>query len=190
MVGAAVCWKRRAGMIGHALSSHRLRILACRHTAGYCEVNLMAPIEWFDDLAVGMRFKSGEVQVTESDIKRFASEFDPQPMHMDEDAAAKTLFKGLAASGWHTAAIAMNLAVQIRPFGPHPLIGMGVDGLRWMVPVRPNDVLHLEGEVMSLTPSKTKPQGIALVKWTLYNQNGEEVYTFTPIAIVPRRSRG
>lgn len=134
----------------------------------------MASIEWFDDLVIGMRFKSNDVQVTEADIKRFASEFDPQPMHLDDDAAAKTLFKGLAASGWHTAAIAMNLAVQIRPFGPHPLIGMGVDGLRWMVPVRPNDVLHLEGEVMSLTPSKTKPQGIALVKWTLYNQNGEE----------------
>ena len=59
-----------------------------------------------------------------------------------------------------------------------------------MVPVRPNDVLHLEGEVMSLTPSKTKPQGIALVKWTLYNRSGEEVYTFTPIAIVPRRPQG
>ena len=145
----------------------------------------MASIDWFDDLVIGMRFKSNDVQVTESDIKRFASEFDPQPMHLDDDAAAKTLFKG-----WHTAAIAMNLAVQIRPFGPHPLIGMGVDGLRWMVPVRPNDVLHLEGEVMSLTPSKTKPQGIALVKWTLYNQNGEEVYTFTPIAIVPRRPEG
>jgi acyl dehydratase len=150
----------------------------------------MASIDWFDDLVIGMRFKSNDVQVTESDIKRFASEFDPQPMHLDDDAAAKTLFKGLAASGWHTAAIAMNLAVQIRPFGPHPLIGMGVDGLRWMVPVRPNDVLHLEGEVMSLTPSKTKPQGIALVKWTLYNQKGEEVYTFTPIAIVPRRPQG
>ena len=150
----------------------------------------MASIEWFDDLVIGMRFKSNDVQVTEADIKRFASEFDPQPMHLDQDAAAKTLFKGLAASGWHTAAIAMNLAVQIRPFGPHPLIGMGVDGLRWMLPVRPNDVLHLEGEVMSLTPSKTKPQGIALVKWTLYNQNGEEVYTFTPIAIVPRRPKG
>ena len=150
----------------------------------------MASIDWFDDLVIGMRFKSNDVQVTESDIKRFASEFDPQPMHLDDDAAAKTLFKGLAASGWHTAAIAMNLAVQIRPFGPHPLIGMGVDGLRWMVPVRPNDVLHLEGEVMSLTPSKTKPQGIALVKWTFYNQNGEEVYTFTPIAIVPRRPEG
>ena len=147
----------------------------------------MAPIDWFDDLVIGMRFKSAQVQVTERDIKRFAAEFDPQPMHLDEEAATKTLFKGLAASGWHTAAIAMNLAVQIRPFGPHPLIGMGVDGLRWTAPVRPNDVVHLEGEVMSLTPSRTKPQGIVLVKWTMYNQNGNEVYTFTPIAIVPRR---
>lgn len=146
----------------------------------------MAPIEWFDDLVVGMRFKSGEVQITASDIKRFAAEFDPQPMHLDEDAAAKTIFKGLAASGWHTASIAMNLAVQIRPFGPHPLIGMGVDGLRWTAPVRPGDVLHLEGEVVSLTPSKTKPHGIALVKWTMFNQSGTEVYTFIPIAIVPR----
>jgi acyl dehydratase len=106
---------------------------------------MTAPIEWFDDLAIGMRFESGEIQITASNIKRFAAEFDPQPMHLDEDAAAKTLFKGLAASGWHTAAIAMSLAVQIHPFGPHLLIGMGVDGLRWLAPVRPGDVLHLEG---------------------------------------------
>ena len=147
----------------------------------------MAPVEWFDDLTIGMRFKSPEVEVTEADIKRFAAEFDPQPMHLDHEAAKGTLFKGLAASGWHTAAIAMNLAIQARPFGSHPLIGAGVDGLRWTMPVRPNDRLHLVGEVMSLTPSKSKPQGIALVKWTMFNQNGEEVYTFTPIAIVPRR---
>src|SRR5438445_10542704 len=120
-----------------------------------------------------MHFKSGEVTDSREDIKRFASEFDPQPFHMDEAAAEKTAFKGLAASGWHTAAIAMNLAVQIRPFGPHPLIGLGVDGLRWMIPVRPDDILHLEGEVIGLTPSKTKPQGVALVKWTLYKQSGE-----------------
>ena len=80
----------------------------------------------------------------------------------------------------------MKLAVKIRPFGPHPLIGLGVDDLRWMAPVRPGDTLHLEGEVVGLNPSRTKPQGIALVKWTLYNQNGEAVYTFTPLAIVPR----
>jgi len=68
------------------------------------------------------------------------------------------MFKGLAASGWHTAALAMNLAVQTRPFGAHPHIGLGVDGLRWMTPVRPGDIL-IEGEVVGLTPSRTKPQG-------------------------------
>src|SRR5712671_5547435 len=106
-------------------------------------------IEWFDDLKLGMRFKSGEVTVTAEDIKRVASE--------------KTVFKGLAASGWHTAAIAMNLAVRVRPFGPHPLLGAGVDDLRWMKPVRPGDTLHVEGEVVELVPSRTKPQGIVRI---------------------------
>jgi acyl dehydratase len=144
-------------------------------------------IEWFDDLALGMRFKTGEVTVTAEDIKRFAAEFDPQPFHLDEAAAEKTVFKGLAASGWHTAAISMRLCVEARPFGPQPLMGLGVDDLRWMMPVRPGDVLHVEGEVMELIPSRTKPQGIAKVKWTSYNQRGEAVYTFTPIAILARR---
>jgi acyl dehydratase len=88
-------------------------------------------IEWFDDLALGMRFGSSEKVVTREDIKRFAAEFDPQPYHLDEAAAQRTPFKGLAASGWHTAAIAMRLAVEVRPFGPHPLLGLGVDELRW-----------------------------------------------------------
>jgi acyl dehydratase len=145
-------------------------------------------IEWFDDLTLGMRFKSGEVSVTEEDIKRFAAEFDPQPFHLDEAAAEKTVFKGLAASGWHTAAISMRLCVEVRPFGPHPLMGLGVDDLRRVMPVRPGDVLHVEGEVVELIPSRTKPQGIVKVKWTAYNQRGEAVYTFTPTGIVPRRS--
>jgi acyl dehydratase len=144
-------------------------------------------IEWFDDLALGMRFRTGSVTVTTEDIKRFAAEFDPQPFHLDEAAAEKTVFKGLAASGWHTAAISMRLCVEARPFGPQPLMGLGVDGLRWMMPVRPGDVLHVEGEVVELIPSRTKPQGIAKVKWTAYNQHGEAVYTFTPIAILARR---
>jgi acyl dehydratase len=146
-----------------------------------------AMIEWFDDLTLEMRFKSGEVSVTKEDIIRFATEFDPQPFHVDEVAAENTAFNGLAASGWHTAALAMRLCVQVRPFGPHPLLGLGVDGLRWTQPVRPGDVLHVEGEVVELTPSRTKPQGIVKIKWTAYNQHGEAVYTFTPIGVVPRR---
>jgi acyl dehydratase len=144
-------------------------------------------IEWFDDLVLGMRFKSAEKRVTREDIKRFASEFDPQPYHLDEAAAETTALKGLAASGWHTAAIAMRLAVETRPFGPNPLLGLGVDDLRWLAPVRPDDVIRLEGEVVGLTPSKTKSQGIVRVKWTAFNQRNEPVYTFTPIGIVPRR---
>jgi acyl dehydratase len=145
-------------------------------------------IEWFDDLAVGMRFRSPEKAVTREEIKRFASEFDPQPYHLDETAAEQTPLKGLAASGWHTAAMAMRLAVEVRPFGPHPLLGLGVDELRWLAPVRPGDRLHLEGEVVELTPSKTRHQGIARIKWTAFNQHGDPVYTFTPIAVVPRRA--
>jgi acyl dehydratase len=144
-------------------------------------------IEWFDDFAVGMRFKSPEKVVTREEIIRFASEFDPQPYHLDEAAAEHTPLKGLAASGWHKAAIAMRLAVEVRPFGPHPLLGLGVDELRWLDQVRPGDKLHLEGEVIELTPSKTKPQGIARIKWTAFNQHGDPVYTFTPIGIVARR---
>jgi acyl dehydratase len=144
-------------------------------------------VEWFDDLVLGMRFKSPEKRVIREEIKRFAQEFDPQPYYLDEAAAARSVFKGLAASGWHTAAMAMRLAVDTRPFGPHPLLGLGVDDLRWLAPVRPDDVIHLEGEVVELTPSRSKPQGIVRVKWTAFNQRGEPVYTFNPIAVVPRR---
>lgn len=144
-------------------------------------------IEWFDDLALGARFRSAGKLVTREEIKRFAREFDPQPYHLDEAAADQSAFKGLAASGWHTAAISMRLTVESRPFGPHPLLGLGVDELRWLAPVRPEDVLHLEGEVIELIPSRTKPQGTVRIKWTAFNQRGEPVYTFTPIAIVPRR---
>jgi acyl dehydratase len=146
-----------------------------------------ATVEWFEDLALGMRFASAGKLVTREAIKRFAAEFDPQPYHLDEAAAERTPLQGLAASGWHTAAIVMRLTVELAPFGPHPLLGIGVDELRWLAPVRPGDVIRVEGEVVELTPSRTRPQGIAKVKWTAFNQRGEPVYTFTPIGIVPRR---
>ena len=146
-------------------------------------------VEWFDDLTVGMRFKGGEVTVSKEDILRFAREYDPQPFHLDDEAARKTMLGGLAASGWHTAAIAMRLATECRPFGPHPLLGAGVDDLRWLKPVRPGDTLRLEGEVVELLPSRSKPQGVARVRWTLYDQHGEAVYTFIPLAIVPSRPK-
>jgi len=145
-------------------------------------------IEWFDDIRVGMRFKSPEKLVAREDIKRFAAEFDPQPYHLDEAAAEQSMFRGLAASGWHPAAMAMRLAVETRPFGPHPLLGIGVDDLRWLAPVRPGDVIHLEGEVTEVAPSRARPQGTVKVKWTAFNQDGTAVYTFSPIGIVPRRS--
>ena len=147
-------------------------------------------IEWFDDLCVGMRFRSPDMLVTREDIKRFAAEFDPQPYHLDEAAAERSPLKGLAASGWHTAAMAMRLAVETHPFGPHPLLGLGVDELRWPAPVRPGDVIHLEGEVVEVTPSSTRPQGTVRVKWTAFNQDETAVYTFTPTGVVPRRPRG
>jgi acyl dehydratase len=144
-------------------------------------------IEWFDDLKVGMRFSTGEKLVTHEDIVRFAREFDPQPFHLDNDAARHTVLKGIAASGWHTAALAMRLILETRPFGPHPVFGLGVDELRWLAPVRPGDTIRLEGEVVELIPSKKRPQGVVRIKWTAFNQHGEAVYAFTPIGIVPRR---
>src|SRR5262245_16157399 len=111
-----------------------------------------------------MRIKSPGKFITREEIKRFALDFEHKPSPVVEATGEKSPLKGLAASGWHTAAIAMRLAIEVRPFGPHPLFGLGVDELRWLAPVRPGDKLHLEGEVVELTPSKTKPQGIARIK--------------------------
>jgi len=142
---------------------------------------------YFDDFAVGDTFETATVVVTAEDISDFARRFDPQPWHLDLATAAASPFGGLAASGWHTTALTMRLIVDSGFLRATGILGLGVDDLRWMKPVRAGDTLRLEGEVVELVPSRTKPQGIVRVKWTAYNQHGEAVYTFNPIGIVPRR---
>jgi acyl dehydratase len=145
---------------------------------------------WFDDLVPGQRFAAGPLVVEREEALAFARRYDPQPFHLDEAAAAASVFKGLAISGWHTAAYCMRLVTEARPFGDNPVLGLGVDELRWLRPVRPGDTLRLEGEVVELAPSRSKPQGVARIRWTLFNQRDEAVYTILPIAIVPRRPGG
>src|SRR5688572_12925752 len=120
----------------------------------------MADRVWFDDLGVGHRFAAGPVTVDREEALDFARRYDPQPYHLDDEAAKDSVFGGLAISGWNTAAYCMRLVVAARPFGDNPILGLGVDELRWPNPVRPGDILRLEGEVIEMTPSRSKPQGI------------------------------
>jgi acyl dehydratase len=142
---------------------------------------------YLDDLRVGRRFTSGTYLMEEARIKEFAAEFDPQPFHLDEIAAEDSVFKGLAASGWHTAAVAMRLLVTGGlPFA-NGIVGMGGE-IAWPRPTRPGDVLHVESEIVEITPSRSKPhQGIVTVRSTALNQNGESVYAFTAKLLVSKR---
>jgi acyl dehydratase len=143
---------------------------------------------YLEDLTVGRRFTAGPVTITEEEIIAFASRYDPQPFHTDPAAAAKhPVFQGLAASGWHTAALAMPLVVQAAGNIAGGIIGSGGE-LRWPRPVRPGDSLSVEIEVTEATPSRSRPdRGTAVMHIRVLNQNGEEVQTFTPRIVVPRR---
>lgn len=142
---------------------------------------------FLDDFTVGQRFVSGEHLIDEAQIKAFASQFDPQPFHLDDDAAQSTLFRGLAASGWHTAAITMRLMVQGGMPVEGGLIGAGGD-ISWPKPTRPGDVLHVESEVVSVTPSRSKPQqGMMTVRSETLNQHGDAVQVLVAKMVVPRR---
>ncbi|CAM5473800.1 MaoC family dehydratase [Eoetvoesiella caeni] len=142
---------------------------------------------FLDDLVVGQRFNSATYELTEDKLIAFASEYDPQPFHLDKAAAEATLFKGLAASGWHTAAITMKLLNS----GGAPLAGgiIGAGGqVEWPRPTRPGDVLRVVSEVMEIIPSRSKPQqGIAVVRCETRNQNDEVLQILTAKLIVPRR---
>jgi len=143
---------------------------------------------YFEDLKAGDRFKSGTYKVTEEQIVSFAREFDPQPFHLDPAVARQTMFKGLIASGWHTAAITMRLFVQTLNF-TEGAIGLGVDELRWPNAVRPGDVLQVETEIVDLRESRSKPShGIVRIRNVTTNQRGEVVQTMFASALVLRRS--
>ena len=142
---------------------------------------------FLDDLHVGQRFISASHVVDADQIKRFAAEFDPQPFHLDEDAAANSLFAGLVASGWHTAALTMRLLLM----GGAPIAGgiVGAGGeIAWPRPTRPGDALQVVSEVMEIRPSRTKPdKGIVLLRSETRNQRGEVVQVLTAKLVVPRK---
>ena len=145
-------------------------------------------VRYFEDFAVGQKFSSEPRRVDAAEIKAFAAQFDPQPFHLDEDAARKSLFDGLAASGWHTAAMSMRLCVEsaFRPAGG--IIGSGGE-LTWSKPVRPGDTLRVEIEVVETRESRSRPrQGLVKVRIATLNQHGETVQTFSPTLLVDRRS--
>ncbi len=143
---------------------------------------------YLEDFAVGQTFGSGRLRIDRRRIETFAAEFDPQPFHLDEQAARSTLFGGLAASGWHTAAVSMRLLVEneLKPAGG--IIGAGFDELRWPRPVRPDDELRVESEVLEVRPSQSRPNEGLLKLWmTTLNQNGEAVQVAIGYLLVPRR---
>ena len=143
---------------------------------------------YLEDLAAGQKYGSGRLKVEVERAKSFAAEFDPQPFHLDEAAARDTLFRGLAASGWHTAALTMRLLIEgeLRPAGG--IIGAGFDELRWPRPVRPGDELRVESEVLEVRPSKSRPeQGLVKLRTTTYNQDGEAVQISVGNLVVQRR---
>lgn len=144
---------------------------------------------FFEDLSPGQRFASRPRRMDAAEIKEFAARYDPQPFHMDEAAGEQSFFGGLAASGWHTAGISMAMLVECLPLAGGVIGGGGE--LLWTRPVRPDDLLHVECEILETTPSRTRPErGAVVVRCLTLNQDGDVVQSFTPKLVVPRRSAG
>lgn len=145
---------------------------------------------YFDDFAVGDTFDSGSILVSEADIVEFARVFDPQPWHLDAIAATNSPFKGLVASGWHTTAITMRLFVESGVLRATGILGLGVDDLRWLKPVRPGMTLRVRGEVRALDPpTPGRHAGTMRVALTTLDQNDEPVQTEVAILRVRVRDR-
>jgi len=143
---------------------------------------------FLEDFKPGQTFKSGRFRIDADRIKRFAAEFDPQPFHLDDRAASDSIFRGLVASGWYTAALTMKLLVEsdLKPAGG--IVGAGFDEFRWSQPVRPGDELRVESKVLEVRVSKSRPDlGVIKVSTTTLNQNDEPVQVSLGNLIVPCR---
>jgi len=142
---------------------------------------------YFDDLRVGQRFVSGTYQIDSAQIQEFAGQFDPQPFHLDPEAAKGTIFRGLVASGWHTASITMRLLVQSGLSIAGGLVGAGAE-ISWPNPTRPGSILQVTTEIVEVRSSRSRPdRGIATIRSETRNQQGEIVQVLTAKLVVPRR---
>jgi acyl dehydratase len=142
---------------------------------------------YLEDLRPGIRFTSAPVAITAADIKAFATQFDPQPFHLDEAAGEASFFKGFAASGWQTAALGMRMMVESGPKLAAGYIGAGGE-IAWKKPVYAGDMLTLRGEFIEIRPSRTRPdRGIAIVRCETFNQRDELVQVMTAQVVVWRR---
>ena len=149
----------------------------------------MTTIMYLEDLQPGAIFRSGSVRVEAAEIKEFAARYDPQPFHLDEAAAAKSFFQGLAASGWHTAALTMRLLVGSELQLAGGILGAGFEELKWPRAVRPGDELRVTTQILEVRVSRSRPaQGLVKVRTTTLNQRDEAVQEFVGTLIVPRRT--
>jgi acyl dehydratase len=150
------------------------------------------PKRYLEDLAQGQRYRTGSSgPIALADIQAFARQYDPQPFHLDPEAAKATVFGELVASGWHTMALTMRLIVEGETQLAWGFAGAGVEELDWPNPVRPGDTLRAENEVLEVRPSRSKPdRGLARIRTTAYNQRGEPVLVVTAKVLVPKRHPG
>ncbi len=146
-------------------------------------------VRYFEDMTVGDETEMGTCQVTREEVLEFARKYDPQPFHLSDEAAANTYFGRVAASGWHTCAMAMSVIVAHMKEHPQAALGAaGVDELRWTKPVYPGDTLHVRGRVLETTPSRSKPDiGTVRTETIVTNQDGVTVARFTSIVLMRRR---
>ena len=143
---------------------------------------------YLDDLSVGDRFISGGLTLTEAEIIDFAFRYDPQPFHLDVNAAAQSPYGGLIASGFQSIALCFRLFIQSGIFKESSIGSPGLDEVRWLAPVRPGDTLHSEVEVLEVRPSSSKPdRGIARLRYAAVNQRGETVLSFIGNNLLKRR---